>query len=200
MSPPADAPGEATLSAPRRLVDSFRPLDRFEVTVPGEDHPVERDVLRGGRVIVLLALDLPRDRLVMLRQFRPGAQLATGAGDLVEVVAGRVEKGEDLVEAARREAMEEIGIAVGPPVPVLDFLSSPGISDEYATLFVAAADSAGIPANAGAAHEREMTRPFAVPIDEALAALAANTVRSAYTLISLQWLALNRRRLPELIG
>src|SRR5262249_46473796 len=146
VSLPADAPGDAVLSPPRRLVDSFRPLDRFEVTVPGDDRPVPRDVLRGGRVIALIALDLPRQKLVMLRQFRPGAQLATGAGDLVEVVAGRVEKGEDLTGAVRREAMEEIGIAVGPPVPVLDFLSSPGISDEFATLFVAAADSTGIPA------------------------------------------------------
>jgi ADP-ribose pyrophosphatase len=85
-------------------------------------------------------------------------------------------------------------------VPVLDFLSSPGISDEFATLFVAAADSAGLPSNAGAAHEREMTRPFAVAIDAALAALAANTVRSGYTLLALQWLALNRARLGELIG
>lgn len=200
MSLPADAPGDAVLSAPRRLVESFRPLDRFEVTVPGEAQPIERDVLRGGRVIALLALDLPRDRLVMLRQFRPGAELATGAGDLVEIVAGRVEKGEELAEAVRREAMEEIGIAVGQPLPVLDFLSSPGISDEFATLFVAAADSTAIPQNAGAAHEREMTRPFAVPIGDALAALSANTVRSGYTLISLQWLALNRARLAELIG
>ncbi len=200
MTPPADAPGDAVLSPPRRLVDSFRPLDRFDVTVPGEERPIERDVLRGGRVIALLAVDLPRDRLVMLRQFRPGAALATGTGDLVEVVAGRVEKGEDLVEAVRREAMEEIGIAVGEPVPVLDFLSSPGISDEFATLFVAAADSAGLPSNAGAAHEREMTRPFAVTIDAALAALTANTVRSGYTLLALQWLALNRARLAGLIG
>jgi ADP-ribose pyrophosphatase len=45
-----------------------------------------------------------------------------------------------------------------------------------------------------------MTRPFAVAIDDALAALSANTVRSGYTLLALQWLALNRARLAELIG
>ena len=38
-----------------------------------------------------------------------------------------------------------------------------------------------------------------VPIDAALAALAAGTVRNGPLIIALQWLALNRGRLREIV-
>jgi ADP-ribose pyrophosphatase len=177
-APLADAAADVVLTDPERVFEG----------------------LRGGRVIALLAVDLARDSIVMLRQFRLAAHLATGAGDLVEIVAGRVEKGEDTAETARREAMEEIGIAIGTPVPVLKFLSSPGFTDEFATLFVAAADSSDVPERAGAAIERESTRPFVCTIDTAIATLESGNVRNGYSVIGLQWLALNRSRLRELLN
>ena len=62
-----------------------------------------RDVVRVGRVVVIVPVDLERDEVVLIRQFRLGAHLAIGQGDLVELPAGRVEHGEELVDAARRE-------------------------------------------------------------------------------------------------
>jgi len=41
--------------------------------------------------------------------------------------------------------------------------------------------------------------PMRVPIDAALAALAAGTVRNGPLIIALQWLALNRGRLSEIV-
>ncbi len=59
----------------------------------------------------VLPVDLARDEVVLLRQFRLAAHLANGDGSLVEIVAGHVEANEQPVATARRECVEEIGVA-----------------------------------------------------------------------------------------
>jgi ADP-ribose pyrophosphatase len=56
-----------------------------------------------------------------------------------------------------------------------------------------------LPERSGAASESEEIVPFSIAIDAALAALAAGTFVNGYTVIALQWLALNRHRLRELL-
>jgi ADP-ribose pyrophosphatase len=150
-------------------------------------------------VVAVITVDLERDEVVLLRQFRLAAHLASGRGEMVEIVAGGVEDGEDLEQAARRECIEEIAVEPTRLVPVVQFMPAPGVDQEIATMFLATIDATKIPARAGAGSENEETVPFRVPIDEALAALAAGTFVNGYTVIALQWLALNRGRLSDIV-
>ena len=93
----ADRAAPAKLSAPERPVKGFFDYQRFQVTLPAG--PQTRDVVRAGKVVALLPLDLERGEVVMIRQFRPAAHLANGKGELIEIVAGRVEPGEQLAES-----------------------------------------------------------------------------------------------------
>jgi len=52
---------------------------------------------------------------------------------------------------------------------------------------------------AGAAHEQEDTRPLCVPIERAVEALKAGELHYGAAVIALQWLALNRGRLREIV-
>jgi hypothetical protein len=64
------------------------------------------------------------------------------------------------------------------------------------TLFLGIVDAArAVLAEGG---EREASALLRVPIDAALSALAAGTVRNGPLLAALQWLALNRHRLAEI--
>ena len=63
------------------------------------------------------------------------------------------------------------------------------------TFFLGVVDAAKVPERAGAAHEHEDTRPFRVPIDRALEALAQGGMQYGAAVLGLQWLALNRARL-----
>ena len=66
-------------------------------------------------------------------------------------------------------------------------------------MFLGVVDASRVPERAGAAAEHEETVPMRVPIDTALATLAAGTVRNGPLIIALQWLALNRGRLSEIV-
>ena len=181
------------------LAEGFRRYERLRVRRSGEDVPRALDVLRSGPAAAVLPIDPGRDEVVLLRQFRLAGHLANGRGNLVEIVAGHVEAEEQPAEAARRECVEEIGVAPGLLVELFTYLTSPGMSDEEITLFLGIVDASGVPERAGAAAEHEETVPMRVPIDAALAALAARTVRNGPLIIALQWLALNRGRLSEIV-
>ena len=198
-APVADDPADAVISGGKVLADGFRRYERFHVIRGNENAPRPIDVLRSGPAAAVLPVDLGRDEVVLLRQFRLAAHLANGNGNLVEIVAGHVELNEQPVETARRECVEEIGVAPDPLVELFTYLTTPGICDEEITLYLGVVDASRVPERAGAAVEHEETVPMRVPIDTALAALADGTVRNGPLIIALQWLALHRGRLGEIV-
>jgi ADP-ribose pyrophosphatase len=198
-NPIADDRADVVIAGREVLAEGFRRYERLRVCRSGENVPRPLDVLRSGPAAAVLPIDPGRDEVVLLRQFRLAAHLANGRGNLVEIVAGHVEADEQPAEAARRECVEEIGVAPGLLVELFTYLTSPGMSDEEITLFLGVVDASGVPQRAGAAAEHEETVPMRVPIDAALAALAAGTVRNGPLIIALQWLALNRGRLSEIV-
>jgi ADP-ribose pyrophosphatase len=198
-NPIADDRADVVIADREVLAEGFRRYERLRVRRSGENVPRPLDVLRTGPAAAVLPIDPGRDEVVLLRQFRLAAHLANGRGNLVEIVAGHVEADEQPAEAARRECVEEIGLAPGLLVELFTYLTSPGMSDEEITLFLGVVDASGVPERAGAAAEHEETVPMRVPIDAALAVLAAGTVRNGPLIIALQWLALNRGRLSEIV-
>jgi ADP-ribose pyrophosphatase len=198
----ADLPADVRVSAPERLAQGYLDYQRYRLTLKGEGHaplPQTRDVLQGGKVVAVLPIDLARGEIVLVRQFRLAAHLANGRGDLIEIVAGRVEPGEALAAAARRECIEEIAVAPAALVELFSYLTAPGITDEEVTVFLAAVDATRVPERSGAAIEGEQIGTIRVAINDAIAALGQNAMRNGPLLIALQWLALNRSRLAELL-
>jgi ADP-ribose pyrophosphatase len=196
----ADLPAEVVISHRELLADGFRRYERVRFSRAGAQHPARpTDILRAGPAVAVLPVDVERDEVVLIRQFRLAAHLADGKGDLVEIVAGHVEAGETPVESARRECVEEIGVTPKALIELFSYLTSPGMSDEEVTLFLGAVDAALVPARAGAAAEHEEIEIVCVPIDAALHALASGAVRNGPLIAALQWLALNRGRLAEVV-
>jgi ADP-ribose diphosphatase len=207
--PPTDAPltdvaaDIIALSAPELLGKGFRTYERYRYTLPGDDPKLgmrTHDLIRFGRIVGVLPVDLARNEVVLIRQFRLPAQLANRKGELIEIVAGHVEADEELAQAAHRECLEEIGVAPATLTELFTYFPTPGASDEQITLFFATVDAAQVPERAGSAAEREDTRPLRVSIDAALAALAGGTMHNGLLVLALHWLALNRGRLGGIAG
>jgi ADP-ribose pyrophosphatase len=192
----SDSAVEVELTGPENRGGGIYRYERYRVKLDGAT--LERDVVRIGRVVVILPIDLERDEIVLIRQFRLGAHLALRKGNVVEVPAGRVERGEDVADAASRECQEETGVVPHVLVPLFDLMPSPGSSDEHMFFFLGVVDSSKALERAGAAHEQEDTRPLCVPIERALEALKAGELHYGAAVLALQWLALNRGRLREI--
>ena len=192
----ADRAARVQLSAPERPAKGYFDYQRFHVTLPAG--PQTRDVVRAGKVVALLPLDLERGEIVMIRQFRPAAHLANGKGELIEIVAGRVEPGERLAETARRECQEEIGVTPSVLVELFSYLPTPGLTDEEVTFFVAAVDASRVPERTQPT-EGEYISVMRVPIDTALAALDGGKMHNGPLIVGLLWLAINRARVADIL-
>jgi ADP-ribose pyrophosphatase len=199
----ADLHHDVAVSSPKVLARGFRTYERYQVrvvTADGVEVQHTRDVLRTGPTVGVLPIDLERGEVVLIRQFRLATHLMIGKGDMVELVAGYVDGDEHPSAAARRECMEEIGVAPRTLLKLFNFMPAPGVLDEYATLFLATIDASEVPERAGLASEAEHTHPIRMNIDAALAALMRGTVCNGYLLLALQWLALNRGRLDSIVA
>ena len=190
----ADAAADVLIEAREVLAGGFRPYERVRVRRAGEDVET-RDLLRAGPAVAVLPVDLAREEVVLIRQFRVAAQLANGKGDLVEIVAGHVEENEAPPATARRECIEEIGVAPDVLVELFRYLPSPGLIEEEITVFLGIVDASRA---ALAPDAREASGFLRVSIDAALAALSAGTIRNGPLVTALQWLALNRARLADI--
>ncbi len=112
-------------------------------------------------------------------------------------MAGILEPGETPEQVARREAVEEAGCEIAELEPIGKVLASPGGSSEVLHLYCGRVDSEGIGGIHGLEHEHEDIRAFTLPLDTALERLAKGDYNTAITVMSLQWLALNRERLRK---
>jgi ADP-ribose pyrophosphatase len=195
--PIADEPADVVIAGREVLAGGFRPYERLRARRANEQAQT-RDILRAGPAVAVLPIDMTRGEVVLIRQFRLAAHLANGKGDLVEIVAGHVEANETPLATARRECVEEIGVAPDALVELFSYLTSPGLIDEEITLFLGIVDSSRVAIETRVAAEREASALLRVPIDAALAALPAGAVRNGPLIVALQWLALNRGRLAEI--
>lgn len=157
---------------------------------------IERGVLASGDGVTVLPFDPRSARVLLVEQFRAGGQ---ARGDpapwFLEVVAGRIDSLEDPATAARREAREEAGIGLGRIERIAGYYTSPGVTSEFITAFVAEADLDGAGGFHGLAEEHEDIRVHVLGLDAALACLASGEANNAPLMISLFWLAQNRARL-----
>jgi ADP-ribose pyrophosphatase len=150
---------------------------------------VRRDVIRHNGSVVILAIDKGRTRkdpLVLIeRQFRHAAQQY-----LYEVPAGKMEEGEDHLEAAKRELLEETGYQAKKWTRLVKYFASPGFLGEWMQVFLAE----GLKPGEAHPEEDESFELQFVPVSELLRLIAADKIRDGKTLISVLYYAHFARR------
>jgi 8-oxo-dGTP pyrophosphatase MutT (NUDIX family) len=100
-----------------------------------------------------------------------------------EIPAGRVEKGEDPIEAAHRETLEETGWRPGPLTRLFSYFPSIGLIDQRFNIFLAdGAERVGEPEDAS-----ESDRVDWVPITELPSLIRRGEIADGYSLTALLW-------------
>ena len=160
------------------------------------------EVWRRGRAAAVLPYDPVADVVVLIEQFRLPALVAGLDPVLVELPAGLCDDGETPEVTARREMMEEMGLAVGTLRRIGGFLLTPGGADEVCELYAGRvqapeADGDGIAGHAGMAEEHEDIRVRVWPAERAIEAALGGQMTNSVTMIGLLWLAAQRDALRK---
>jgi len=147
---------------------------------------VLREVVRHtGSVVVLATEENRREPLVLLeRQYRHAAE-----SYLWELPAGRIDKGEKALAAAKRELLEETGYTASRWKKILKFYASPGFVAEPMTVFWAR----GLQAGPAQPEADEVIEQHLVPLSKAVRMIMRGTIRDGKTISSVLWLALQQK-------
>jgi len=147
-----------------------------DVEVPGGERFEHHVVRMPGDASGVVATDGERVLLIHRHRFITDS---TGW----EIPAGRVEVGEDPIEAARRETLEETGWRPGPLSHLFSYFPSIGLIDQRFNVFLAAgADHVGEPTDFS-----ESDRVEWIPTSELPALVRQGAIQDGYSLTALLW-------------
>ena len=152
-------------------------VDSDQVEEPG-NVIVARQVVRHPGAIVVLAVD-NSGRVLLERQYRYAANAR-----LWELPAGRIEKGETKLAAAKRELLEETGFTATKWRPALSFYASPGFLDEVLHVFLAQ----GLIKGRARPEEDERIAIRFVPLKQAVRMAMSGKIIDSKTIASILWL------------
>jgi ADP-ribose pyrophosphatase len=138
----------------------------------------QRDVVRHSGSVVVLAVDEttdPADPLIVIeRQFRHAADQY-----LLELPAGRVEPGENVLAAAKRELIEETGYRAKKWTKLVRYYASPGFVGEWMEIYLAT----GIVAGTAEPEDDERIEVRLMPLSQLLKMCAEGSIHDGKTIV-----------------
>lgn len=190
----ADQPLDVSIAKRERLHDGFRPFEKVTLThrsIDGtrEIGPLSREFIATGSVAIVVPYDPKLDAIVVLRQFRIGAALKTPNAAAIEMPAGLIDAGEQAEAAAERELLEETGLRALAVERCFTMLPSPGLTDEYALIFLALVDASDLADTAGLADEHEDIRPILAPVEALIEAVDDGFIENGFVIACTHWFA-----------
>ena len=143
-----------------------------------------RDVVRHNGSVVVLAVDTATNSadpgILLIRQYRHGA-----VGFLLELPAGRIEPGEKLIPAGKRELIEETGYRAKRWSKHVRYFASPGFVSEAMNILIAEDLTLG----ESTPEEDERIELYMTPLSELLSMIHAGKIQDGKTLIGVLFYA-----------
>jgi ADP-ribose pyrophosphatase len=144
-----------------------------------------RDIVRHTGSVVILAVDESRSEphVLLVRQYRHAAQQY-----LWELCAGRIDKGENELAAAKRELIEETGYAAARWKRILKFYASPGFVAETMSIYLAR----GLRPGTARPEEDEVIEIKFFPLSAVVRMVVAGRIQDGKTISGILWLCHER--------
>lgn len=173
---------EKTLS--KEQIYSGKIIDLFieEVELPNKKKGIREIVKHPGAVAVLAVTD--EGKMLMVEQFRKPLEKT-----IIEIPAGKLEKGEDPLLCAKRELLEETGFSCKAMESIGSFYTSPGFADELIHLYFT--DSL-VKEGEQMTDEDEFLNVLEVSVDEAKEMMSTQKIHDAKTAYSVMYMELAR--------
>jgi ADP-ribose pyrophosphatase len=121
---------ENTLEEELKYTGDFIKVVRTKVTLP-DGREGHRDIVRHPGAVAIVAIK-DDGKILVVEQFRKPVEK-----ELLEIPAGKLNKGEDPLEAAKRELKEETGYSCEDIQYLGKIATAPGFCDEYISIYKA---------------------------------------------------------------
>jgi ADP-ribose pyrophosphatase len=123
------------------LSKSFFPFWRYQFLIKSlnkkiKPYKINREILGVGDVVFALCYSPEEKKFYLIKQFRPFYYVRKEKYKF-ELVGGLVDKGESLIQALKREIMEEIGAQTLKLKKLTKYCPVPGYSDEIVHVYYA---------------------------------------------------------------
>ena len=150
--------------------------------------PVDRMAFKRSDSAAVIVFNTDSRKVLLVRQFRH-CTYEKGPGWIIETVAGGIDEYETAEEAARREAIEEIGYRIHNLEKISTFYASPGCSSEKMIVFYAETAGADkIADGGGMEHESEYVETAEFTLDEIAEAIRNDEINDAKTVIGCNYI------------
>ncbi|MQR95701.1 NUDIX hydrolase [Fictibacillus phosphorivorans] len=173
---------EKTIS--KEQIYSGKVIDLYieEVELPNKKIGKREVVKHPGAVAVLAVTN--EGKILMVEQFRKPLEKT-----IIEIPAGKLEKGEDPLECAKRELLEETGFACESMESIGSFYTSPGFADELIHLYYT---NTLTKQGNQMTDEDEFLNVLELSIDEAKELMKKQQIHDAKTAYSVMYMELTR--------
>ncbi len=142
----------------------------------------KREIIKHPGAVAILALTDDK-KIIMVEQYRKALERT-----IVEIPAGKLEKGEEPAVCARRELEEETGYECKHLELLTSFYTSPGFADEIVHVFLAKGLTKK--ENSAALDEDEFVILEELTLEEALHYVREQKIYDAKTVYAVQYLQL----------
>lgn len=167
-----------------QVIDSHVRFQKFSGSMSEE---VQRTIVARPNAAAALIYNTDTEKFLLINQFRYATFAHTG-GWITEIVAGKIEEGEDPESCIKREILEEIGYQVPDLVHLSTFFVSPGYTTERIHLYYAKVTNADkIKETMGAENEHEDIQLLEISGEAIATMLDDKKIIDAKTLIALHW-------------
>ena len=144
----------------------------------------KREIIKHPGAVAIIALT-DNNKILMVEQYRKALERT-----IVEIPAGKLEKGEDPGICARRELEEETGYICEQMELLVSFYTSPGFADELVHVYTATGLSKK--EDAAPLDEDEFLNVEELTLDEAVQYIKEQKIYDAKTVYAVQYLQLQK--------
>ncbi|WP_265444470.1 NUDIX domain-containing protein [Acetivibrio straminisolvens] len=165
---------EKTISKKSVYSGNIISVESVNVLLPNGKEASRDVVLHPGASVVIPIND--NNEIYMVRQYRKPVEK-----ELLELPAGKLDKGEDPGVCAKRELKEETGLEADKIKHILSFYSAPGFTNEILHIYAAV----GLHEGEACADEDEFISTKKVPVDKLVEMVLNHEITDAKSIIGI---------------
>jgi ADP-ribose pyrophosphatase len=181
------------------LHSGFLRVNQYELEVErheGGTRVLKWEVMERGNAVAVLGYDPLRDEVVLANELRPGMLAAGDYPFSDNLVAGAIEPDEDVLQAAKREMLEEAGLELRSATLIHAgaYVSSGGTSEKI-TIVLGLVDTSAAGGVHGNSQENEDVLTVVQSAEQFIQRVMAGEITDLKTLVAGYWFAQHRSEL-----